>query len=758
MIKNPLNTVIDIDIVIVIVIVIVIFSPFSMAKAQIPLVRFDSVAVSRDGLPLSNPWAGGLNSPQFSAIDLNGDGHKDLVVFERSFYGSVKTFLNDGIPGQARYTHVPEYQANFPRMRNWMLLRDYNCDGREDIFTSVPAGVAVYLNDSGAGPGLKFTLVAPLLQTFGLDGTVPLYVSPPDIPAIDDIDGDDDLDILTFNVIGSTVEYHKNLSLENSGTCDELVFELRNACWGYFSEDGNNNTVSLFDTCEVNVADPEKSGRHAGSTVLSIDLDGDGDKDLLLGDITYNNLVMLRNGGTPSAASMVEQEVDFPSYDVPVDITVFPAAYHLDVDNDGLGDLLVAPNNPNTSENSDNVWFYQGSPSNAPDFPFPQRDDISSRELPSFTLRQRDFLQDGMVDLGERSFPAFFDENGDGLTDIVAGSYGYFESAGNYASRLMLLRNIGTPSLPAFEVVSDDYAGLGQFGFEGIYPAFGDVDADGDEDMVTGDEQGRLHYFENLAGPGSPALFELTEPNYQGIDVGQAARPQIADVDRDGLLDLLLGERSGTVSYYRNLGSEAEPAFAAEPTIGQLGGVDVMPECCTGYSAPFLAEDSLGAYLLYVGSEQGMLYLYGNIDNNLAGTFTLLDSLYLHGVSVNAKGADIDGDGRLEFVCGEFAGGLGLLKYGMPFNLGAREPEKKHELTGIFPNPGRDWVTVELPEPFKEKQVEIKILNRIGQEFYRSDVISTGIFRVNISGFPNGVYLIHIISEEKVFTGKLIKH
>jgi hypothetical protein len=750
MIRNFLPTVTNIVIVIAIVIVIVIdivIVPVCLPshkgiKAQVPLVRYDSVAVSRDGISMPNPWAGGLNCPQFSQIDLDGDGKKDLVAFERNFYGSVKTFLNIGAEGEARYVHAPEYQANFPAMRNWMLLRDYNCDGREDIFTSVPAGLAVYRNDSGPGPGLRFTLVTPLLQTFGLDGQVPLYVSPPDIPAIDDIDGDGDLDILTFNIIGSTVEYHKNLSMENTGTCDELEFELRNACWGFFSEDGNNNNVTLFDTCDINISDPEKTGRHAGSTILSIDLDGNGAKDLLLGDITYNNLVMLHNGGNPAASIMTEQETGFPSNDLPVDITVFPASYHLDIDNDGLKDLLVAPNNPNTSENYDNVWYYRntGTPS-----------------LIQFSFRQDDFLQEGMIDLGERSFPAFLDENNDGLTDIIAGSYGYFESAGNYISRLMLLRNTGSPSLPAFQIIDDDYAGLEQYGFDGIYPAFGDMDRDGDMDMIIGDEEGHLHYFENMGGPGNPSLFELREPNYQGIDAGQSAKPQVVDVDRDGLPDLLVGERSGTVKYFENRGSPALADFTSIPTIEQFGGIDVMPECCTGYSAPFMTEDSLGQYVLYVGSEQGVVYLYNNIENNLQGTFNRVDSLYLHGVNVNLSGTDIDQDGRLEFVFGEFAGGMGLLKYGIPQNLGAEDLSGNNDLIRIFPNPADDVILVEIPGFFYEEHMEINILNMFGQDIYHSSIVSMGNLRIDISGLTQGFYLISLISGEKVLTGKFIK-
>ena len=224
-------------------------------RAQIELVPFDAL-VTHETETLRNPWAGGFNAPQFSQIDLNTDGKKDLVVFERDFYGSVKTFINTGTNGEAIYDHVPKWQSAFPPMRNWMLLRDYNCDGLEDIFTSVPGGIKVYRNEGTSGGISGFSLESSLLLTNGPDGAEPLYVAITDVPAITDGDGDGDLDVLSFNIIGSTLQFHKNLSMENYGNCKALEFELANPCWGYFSEDGNNNTVGLFDTCDVDK--PEK--------------------------------------------------------------------------------------------------------------------------------------------------------------------------------------------------------------------------------------------------------------------------------------------------------------------------------------------------------------------------------------------------------------------------------------------------------------------------------------------------------------------
>ncbi len=689
---------------------------------------------------MKNPWAGGLNCPQFSEIDLNGDGLMDLVAFERNFYGAVKTFINHGEEG---YRFVPEYRQLFPEMSNWMLLRDFDCDGRQDIFTSVPAGVAVYRNEPHPGSGIKFTLVTSLLQSQYSNGQTPVYVASTDIPAIDDIDGDGDLDILSFDILGNSVEYHKNMSMENYGDCSALEYVLDSRCWGYFSEDGNSNTVTLFDTCDMTPPAVPESERHAGSTILSVDLHGNGLKDLLLGDITYPNVVRLTNGGSPEEAVITGYITDFPAGSLPVDLTVFPASYHIDVDQDGLKDLLVAPNNPNTSGNYKNVWFYRNE---------------GTAAISEFVFRQRDFLQEGMIDTGERSFPVFFDENADGLLDIVIGNFGYFVASGEYSSRLMLLRNTGSAEAPAFEITDDDYADLGMFGFSGIYPAFGDMDGDGDSDMVTGDEEGNVHYFRNDGGAGNPAEFVLSQPVFKGIDVGQSAKPQIIDVNMDGLPDLLVGERSGTVNYFENTGTAENPDFNASPTVGEFGSVDVMPECCTGYSVPFMTKDSVGSSILYVSSEQGILYLFDNIDGNLNGTFNLVDSMNLYTFNSTISGSDLNGDGKTEFLSGEYAGGISLLKHGTPSSLGIAAQNNRPAKLRLSPNPTARWLRVEIESGSLTDNAQARIFNLMGQEMpVRQIHDGTENIMVDAMELQPGVYLLKVRDGDTVYSSKFMK-
>jgi hypothetical protein len=711
------------------ILLLFLITPF-LFFGQLQFVRADTIPAFRDGEKLHLAWAGGFNSPQFSSIDLNDDGFKDLFVLERNFYGIVKTFLNKGLANSVSYTHEPFFQGAFPAMRNWALLADYNCDGHEDIFTSVPFGMAVYQNAKGITGKLEFEKVTSLLRTATPDGDEILFVSPPDIPSVTDIDNDGDLDILAFDILGKYVVYNKNLSVETNGDCSELLYEIKNRCWGYFSENETNNGINLNDTCDEQVPDPEKGGRHAGSTLLALDLTGNGVKDLVIGDIAHDNLVKLTNGGTTTASSMVMVDTAFPSNSIPVDLTTYPAAFYHDVNNDSKKDLLVSPNNPNTSANTHSSWYYENT---------------GGEDVPEFTFRQDDFLQGQMIDVGEGAKPVFFDYDSDGLMDIVIGNFGYFIEAAVFESKLALFRNTGTISQPSYEFIDDDYAGLSSFAFKGVYPAFGDMDNDGDNDMIIGDEDGHIHLFTNVAGTGEPAVFVLSGPSYKGIDAGQTAMPQIVDVNKDELPDLLIGERSGTIKYYENTGSSTEADFSSTPANDLFGGIDVMLECCTGFSAPYMTHDSLGNSILYVGSERGVLYLYNNIDDNLEGAFDIVDSLFLHGLQVNVSGSDINNDGREELVYGEYAGGIAILTSGSPQFIDVQEAVISETGFQVFPNPARSIIQVRLATAAAHTDHELILSNAYGQVVkIHNPSRDPGHYTINVSSFPRGFYFLQL--------------
>jgi hypothetical protein len=713
----------------------------STSFAQIQLVRYDSILVTNGGDTLKLAWAGGFNSPQFSAIDLNGDGIKDLFAFERNFYGMPKTFINTGRAGEVSYFYDPFYQKAFPKMSNWALLADYNCDGEADIFTNVPFGVAVYRNDFSEKNYLAFTKVSALLQTSISAEKEPLYVSPPDLPAITDVDGDGDLDILTFDILGKFVEYHQNQSTENTGTFAELDYTLESHCWGYFSENETNNGIKLYDTCSIDPYNSPQNERHAGSVLLALELNGNGVKDLLIGDIANDNLVELTNAGTLANASMQSVDTTFPSNSVPVNLTTFPSAFYLDVNNDNKKDLLVTPNNPNTSENVNNILYYEN---------------VGTESVPKFEFQTNSFLQNEMIDVGAGAKPVFFDYNKDGLLDLVIGNFGYFLEGGIYLSKLAVYQNSGAENKPSFSFATDDYSNLSALNLKGIYPTFGDLDGDGKMEMLTGDEEGNLYLFTDVSDETQPASFVLSQAKYKNIDVGQTAMPQLVDVNKDGKLDLLIGERGGTINYFENSGTTTEADFTSTPTNDFFGGIDVMHECCTGFSAPYFTDDSVGQSLLYVGSEQGNLYLYNTIDQNLDGNFNLVDSLFLYGLQVNLSGADLNNDGKTELVYGEFAGGVTILKSGIPEFLSLPETKFTGFEVLLYPNPVTSILTVQVQNIPKGEKLKMELINIFGEMVEEYDLLNSDENSIPVSNLKKGVYFVKVISNNQTSTKKIV--
>ncbi|MEL6944604.1 MAG: VCBS repeat-containing protein, partial [Bacteroidota bacterium] len=494
------------------------------------------------------------------------------------------------------YAFAPEYANNFPDLEHFVLLRDYNQDGIQDLFafSDVPGipGLIAFRGYYDEQSRIAFERYeTPTRQDFPVlyfplnSGTeTPVYVALNDYPSIDDVDSDGDLDILTFNAAGGFLEYFINRSIEKGYGTDSLIFEIGDQCWGGFYESGLQPDVSFsdvkgrcFETAQV------VESRHAGSTVLSLNLDDDCDKELILGDLSFENLIMLENGGDCSEAWMTSQDINFPSYDIPAETALFPAAYYLDIDNDGVKDLVSAPNNNDNTADYFNMWLYKN---------------MGSNEQPQFALQNRSFLTEQTLDFGSGSNPTFVDYNRDGLMDIVVGTVGYFIDSGNRDPRLVLWENIGTPTNPRYELVDEDWLNFSQFKEQtwNFAPTFGDLDGDGDEDLLVGNEFGTLFYVENIADANATFHAANIRPNYMDIDIGAASTPHLVDINQDGLLDLLIGENSGNVNYFENRGTQTQSNF--DPDVSQVpnnqifGRIDARePQFITGSSSPVVISD-----------------------------------------------------------------------------------------------------------------------------------------------------------------------
>lgn len=736
--------------------------------AQFP--RFNAEVLS-EGDKFDFAFVGGLISPQFSEIDLNDDGTEDLFIFDKA--GNVSlTFINNGTPNEVDYTYAPYYERFFPNMTDWVLLRDYDGDGIKDIFTYSDApgidGVIVF-RGKYVGGAIAFdrydftnTITNNTIPFPAGNGFTQIYVTEQDYPAIDDIDGDGDLDILTFAVGGGHVYLFDNQSVEMGYGSDSLIYILGDDCWGRFYESGIAEPLSLsndIDMCSNGFHDdtPEDGdARHVGSTLLTLDTDEDGIKELILGDISFNNLLLARNEGTTDVAFMTTQDTFFPSYDVSADIQIFPASFYMDVNNDGAKDLFASPNVWKPGENHEVVWYYKNN---------------GATNNPDFQLIKKDFMVDEMIDIGKEAHPTFVDYNGDGLMDMVVGNSTFYRPFGERASRIFLYENIGTANNPKFDLVDEDYLDFSIFddsGNNSPVPTFGDLDNDGDMDILIGEEGGGFYYGQNIAGPGNTIDIPSIQFGFMGLDLGARTVPQLVDLNRDGKLDIVSGVKTGRLVYLQNEGTPEVPMFipnvntdsAAGNNTVFLGQVDTRLGEFSGYSAPFFYDfgDDFG---LFTGSNLGNILRYSDIDGNLEGAFTLESELYGEsraGFLTVPTLIDINNDGRLEMFVGNSRGGVTAYKTNVNTDgtpVSSSEPLLATNDLVIYPNPTRDFINLDIRTINPFTSAKIRVFNAIGQLVY-SDQLEHFQTTVSTSRWGKGMFVIQVEAGDQTMIEKVI--
>lgn len=711
--------------------------------------RWDGVEVRQaNNSTLGYPFTGGLNNPQVSSCDLDNDGIRDLFIFDRTG-AKPMAFRHTGGIG-FNYEFAPDLVNSFPKnVERWALMRDYNCDGIEDLFSfsvnylSGDMGIRVQEGRRNNEDLLYFVEVADMLRSDipNSSNTKIITVSNIDIPAIDDIDNDGDLDVLTFHPMGGYVEWYSNQSQELGYGCDSLIFLQTDDCWGRFYESGLSEYLSLspnIDSCngKAGWSPLLRHSLHAGSTLLTIDMDNDNDKELFLGDLSFSSITMMHNAGDAEHAWADNQTVFFPTNTTPVDVDIFPAGFFVDANNDGKRDLLVAPNAESNSVNDKVLWYYINTQSDT---------------LPSFDFLQNNFLVKNTLDFGASSKPTFVDYDQDGLTDIVVGNFGVYEGIGDYASSLVLLKNIGTATQPVFKITNTDVGGLLIEELRYLAPTFGDLDADGDMDMVVGIEDGTLLYLENKGSAAVPSYPNI-RINYELIDVGLSSSPILADLDGDGDLDLVVGERNGNFNYFPNIGTAAVADFSNVPSSQTFGMVDAKtPGYFEGNAMGCLAQDNSGKWQFFVGNSNGDIWHYDSIENNLQGAFApVIDGVWAmdEGDYTAPAAADINGDGYLDILVGNRRGGLTLWQYDTTWLVATPNvlPQNLDEYS-IFPNPAQNgYFTLRTNNSAQTTAAVLCIIDVLGRQHLQQNVVlqpNTAI-QIDVKGLPAGMYYVQV--------------
>ncbi|KPF90323.1 hypothetical protein IP81_15605, partial [Novosphingobium sp. AAP83] len=184
-------------------------------------------------------------------------------------------------------------------------------------------------------------------------------------------------------------------------------------------------------------------------------------------------------------------------------------------------------------------------------------------------------------------------------------------------------------------------------------PTFVDLNGDGRLDLVVGENFGTFRVWQNTVN-GYTELTGADNP-FNGFDVGDVSTPTFVDLDGDGRLDLVSGENFGTFRVWQNTVNGYTELTGADNPFNLI-------DSTSGYGrAPvFVDLDGDGRLDLVSGDYDGTFRVWQNTANGyveLTGVDNPLD-----GISVGSGGystptfVDLDGDGQLELVAGDFYG------------------------------------------------------------------------------------------------------
>jgi len=365
-----------------------------------------------------------------------------------------------------------------------------------------------------------------------------------------------------------------------------------------------------------------------------------------------------------------------------------------------------------------------------------------------------------MIEYGQSAYPVLFDYNNDGLLDLFVSSFGDFDATvtGQYKSKIDLYLNVGSATEPIFELETADFASISTLGLgKDIYPCFGNIDNDNDIDLIIGNYEGNIYLFENTSNNLTSMSFAnghsfINDDSGNPIDVGSGAKPTLFDLTKNGILDLVVGEERGNLNYYENVGSATNYSFRLQSET--FGDVEVSEWWTTiGNSIPSFINNGNNETILFVGAEEGVVYHYNTIDNNLTGTFTGLDTIKT--INNGPNGAptlgNLNNDAYLDLIIGNERGGL-TFYYGKEGTAPDFIDENIVENNWIaYPNPFKNNLSIK--HRFKG-EVNYVITDIMGKRIVTGNLTQNTIPTDRLS---KGIYLLTLINENHSYTQKIIK-
>ncbi|MFH1963194.1 MAG: VCBS repeat-containing protein [bacterium] len=365
-----------------------------------------------------------------------------------------------------------------------------------------------------------------------------------------------------------------------------FVFLLFFLVFQYIQADASSPTFDPPIHLKSNILDCGES------VALSIgNMDEDDKQDMVVGDENgfvwfYKNI-----GENNSMIFAAGEKLTCPTGDLKVSNYATP--YIIDWNSDNLPDLLVG-------DGEGNVRLFTGNGSaNSPHF-----DDGSPLED-----------SNGAIDVGEYSCPYLADYNSDGTLDLLVGNgagFVWYYPGQDSANPTIFGTGTMIQAMKAGTRTDMNVGGKAA-------PIFCDWNEDGLKDMIVSDEYGYINYFRNNGTLTSPAFGTASsriKANNLDIDVGWEAKSAIINWDGDKKNDLLIADKSGQLTLFKNIGSNASPLFSSGSKIqGEETNLDAGD-----FSSPIVVDwNGDGKKDLICGDELGNISVYLNLGTNKFG-------------------------------------------------------------------------------------------------------------------------------------------
>jgi hypothetical protein len=548
------------------------------------------------------PFLGGFNKPKIQWIDWDYDGDDDLFILDED--GVIRLYDNNSNFNGLQFDLIDIEFMNLSSI-SWFFIGDFDNDSQYEILTQ---------NINNINYATYYDIIDNIATEIGVVYDVlmnPIENNPVMTPTLIDIDNDGDLDFFTGNMIG-TITFYENVGFAN----DRPQYNMITNFWQ-----------------EIYIVGPS-SQRHGASAINFIDIDNDSDYDLAWGDFFQQSLYIISNIGTPDNPIMDNVNIinQYPQ-NSPIISAGLNMPSFTDIDGDLDKDLFVTVLSGSYGYQLINNFYYYNYDGN------------------QYNLETQEFIS--TLDLFSDVYPELVDIDADGDLDLFIGTDADL-SEFPISGKIKYFENIGSDieGEPIWQLIDNEYLG-GNVGYN-LSIDFGDIDNDTDYDIIIGDYNGQVSIYLNIGNTFNPSFIFLEY--IENIDLSGYAVPRLVDIDYDNDLDLFIGQMSGNISFYENIGSNENYNYSL--VTHNYQNILVSNRS----SLDFLDIDNDEDLDIILGSKYDNLIYYENIGSIYEADFIINENISFPELGLNLNPALFTINHQNKLLVGNSKGGAYLLE------------------------------------------------------------------------------------------------